>query len=135
MTLRLWLSGNLLTKDLSYFIQLAFGGNDFEAESSSPIFDAFLTYTRLRDLNIKVGQYFVPFDRARTIREFALHFVDRQLMVQELSLDRDVCLTLYSDTRGGSRNIVGYAVFVGGGDGKNRFGGAPEGPLVVARLI
>jgi hypothetical protein len=134
-TVRLWFTGNLFTRHLHYGIQLALGGGDFEKDSSSPIFDAYLQYTRLRDLGLRVGQYFVPFDRARTIREFALHFVDRQLVVQELSLDRDVGLTLFSDDLFGSRNIVGYAIFVGGGDGKNRFGGQSEGPIVSARLV
>jgi phosphate-selective porin OprO and OprP len=95
-TLRLFLSGNVLSPDIRYTVQLAFGGNDFETGSSSPIFDAFVDYTRFRDLNIRVGQFFVPFDRARTIREFALQLVDRQLAVRELSLDRDVGVMLSS---------------------------------------
>jgi len=70
-TLRLILHGNVLVPELRYNIQFAFGGNDFERDSSSPIFDAFVEYTKVRDLNLRVGQYFVPFDRARTTREFA----------------------------------------------------------------
>src|SRR5690606_12512344 len=76
-TLRFVTQGYLLVPELKYLIQLAFGANDFENGNASPIFDAFVEYVRLRDLNVRVGQYFVPLDRARTIREFALQFVDR----------------------------------------------------------
>lgn len=134
-TLRLWIIGNVLTKDLTYGIQLAFGGGDFETGSSSPIFDAFVDYSRLRDLNIRVGQFFVPFDRARTIREFGLQLIDRQQVVSELSLDRDIGLMLYSNDLGGFRGILAYNLGIFGGEGKNRFGGAAAGFLYVARIV
>ena len=134
-TLRLWLQGYVLTKDLQYGIQLAFGGNDFEKDSSSPIFDAYVDYVRLRELNIRVGQSFVPFDRARTIREFGLQLVDRAQLLAELSLDRDVGLTLSSQDLGGFHHIFSYAVGVYGGDGKNRFGGARIGFLYTGRFV
>ncbi len=134
-TLRLITQGHVLTTDLKYNIQLAFGGNDFETGSASPIFDAFVDYTRFRDLNVRVGQYFVPFDRARTIREFALQLVDRQQVVQELTLDRDVGLMLYSADLGGLDGLLGYHLFIGGGEGRNRFGGQATGGIYVARLV
>ncbi|AKJ05857.1 phosphate-selective porin O/P [Archangium gephyra] len=134
-TLRLVTQGHVLTTDLKYTIQLAFGGNDFETGSSSPIFDAFVDYTKVRDLNLRVGQYFVPFDRARTIREFALQLVDRQQVVQELTLDRDVGLMLYSNDLGGLNGLLGYHLFVGGGEGRNRFGAQATGGIYVARLV
>ncbi|HVG58804.1 MAG TPA: porin [Hyalangium sp.] len=133
-TLRLVVSGNVLSPELKYTIQLAFGGNDFDTGSNSPIFDAYLDYTRFRDLNIRVGQFFVPFDRARTIREFALQFVDRQLVVRELTLDRDVGVMLSSTNLFGLNELLGYQFFLGGGDGRNRFGPYPVGPITVLRL-
>ena len=134
-TLRLSLAGHVLSKDLKYRIQLAFGARDFEPGNLSPIFDAHLDYTRLKSLSIRVGQFFVPFDRARTTREFALQLVDRQQVVRELTLDRDVGLMLYSDDPFGAKQRLGYALFVGGGEGRNRFGGQKMGPLLVARLV
>lgn len=133
-TIRLTASGNVLAPDIRYTIQLAFGGGDFEAGSSSPIFDAFVDYTRFRDLNIRVGQFFVPFDRARTIREFALQLVDRQLVVRELSLDRDVGIMLSSNNLFGLNELLGYQFFLGGGDGRNRFAAYAAGPITVLRL-
>ena len=76
-TMRLTMSGHVLSKDLGYRIQLAFGPKDFEAGNASPIFDAYLEYTRVKSLSIRVGQFFVPFDRLRTVREFALQMADR----------------------------------------------------------
>ncbi|MDC0709287.1 porin [Stigmatella sp. ncwal1] len=133
-TLRLTVHGNVLSPDLRYTIQLAFGGNDFETGSSSPIFDAFVDYTRYRDLNIRVGQFFVPFDRARTIREFALQMVDRQQVVRELTLDRDVGVMFSSTNLFGLHEWLGYNLFIGGGDGRNRFTAYEAGPIAVLRL-
>lgn len=133
-TVRLFLSGHLLTPQLTYTVQLAFGGGDFEKDSATPLFDAFVDYTRFRDLNLRVGQFFVPFDRARTTRELALQLVDRQQVVQELTLDRDVGAMLSSNDLLGTRGILSYNLFVGGGEGRNRFGAQAMGPLTVLRL-
>lgn len=119
-TLRLFVQGHVLSPELKYTLQLAFGSGDFDKDSASPIFDAFVEYVKWRDLNLRVGQYFVPFDRARTIREFALQFVDRQVVVRELNLDRDVGVMLSSSDLLGLGSRLGYNLFVGSGDGKNR---------------
>ncbi|WP_437903426.1 porin [Sorangium sp. So ce327] len=133
-TVRLTTSGHVLSPDLKYTVQLAFGGNDFEKDSPSPVFDAFVEYTGIRDLNVRVGQFFVPFDRARTTREFTLQLVDRQIAVREFTLDRDVGLMLSSPDLFGLGGKLSYNLFVGGGEGRNRFGGQKHGPLAVARL-
>ncbi|MDB4977283.1 MAG: Phosphate-selective porin and superfamily [Myxococcaceae bacterium] len=140
-TLRLTIAGYALSPDLKYFIQFAFGPGDFDG-NSSPIFDAYVEYSGMRDLNVRVGQYFVPLDRARTIREFALQFVDRQGVVRELSLDRDVGIMFSSQDLFGLQGRLAYNVFVGGGDGRNRlpdaknkYGPQTPGMLSVARVI
>lgn len=133
-TVRLTMHGHVLSPHLRFNVQLAFGGNDFDKDNASPLFDAFVEYVALRDVNIRVGQFFVPFDRARTVREFALQMVDRQQVVRELTLDRDVGLMLSSSDLFGSR-VLGYHLFVGGGEGRNRFGGQAHGPLVVGRVV
>ncbi len=141
-TLRFYVQGNVLDKDLKYVIQLAFGAGDFERDNPSPIFDAYIEYVKIRDLNIRFGQYFVPFDRARTIREFALEMVDRPTVVRELTLDRDVGLMLSSQDLFGLDQHLGYHVFVGGGDGrnrvadlKNRYGPQHPSVLVIGRIV
>jgi hypothetical protein len=132
-TMRLMLVGQALVPELQYLVQLAFGSNDFEKDNASPLVEAYVEYTGWRDLNVRVGQLFVPFDRARTIREFALRLVDRPQVVQELTLDRDVGIMLSSSDLFG-RRVLGYNLFVGGGEGRNRFGGQAQGPLGVLRL-
>jgi hypothetical protein len=133
-TLRFVFYGNIVVPELHYFVQLAFGSGDYEKDSSSPIYDAYVEYTRLRDLNIKAGQFLVPFDRVRTVREYALQFVDRSLMVRELSLDRDVGLALSSQDLFGTGGRLTYNLYIGSGDGKNRTGAQVLGPLVIARI-
>jgi hypothetical protein len=133
-TLRLVDHGHVLDPSLRYVIQLAFGAGDFEKDVASPIFDAYVEYTKARDFNLRVGQSFVPFDRARTTREFALQLVDRQQIVREMTLDRDVGVMVSSSDFLGTGGVLSYNLFAGGGEGKNRFGGQKPGPLLVARV-
>jgi hypothetical protein len=133
-TLRLWWRGNVLLPSIRYAIQLALGANDFEPGNPSPIFDAYLDIVELRDLSFRIGQFFVPFDRARTIREFALQSVDRADVVRELTLDRDVGIAIYSNDFLGWGGRLAYQVGVFGGDGRNRIGARDPGFLYVARV-
>jgi hypothetical protein len=133
-TIRIWLQGNVLDPHVRYGIQLALGPNDFEPNNPSPIYDAYFDFTHLRDLSVRAGQFFVPLDRARTIREFALQTVDRANMVRELSLDRDVGIMLYSDDLFGCNGILAYRAGIFGGDGRNRINTQRIGFLYVGRF-
>lgn len=133
-TLRLWISGHALTPKLTYMIQLALADRDFRDGARSPLYDAFLDWKAHRDIGVKAGQYFVPFDRLRTVREFALQMSDRPRPVQELTLDRDVGFHLYSDHFLGDRSPVAWRVGVFGGGGTNLSVGRVPGALAVARL-
>jgi hypothetical protein len=134
-TARIYIQGRVLSPDLQYFLQLALGANDFETGIASPIFDAYVEYLGWRDLQLRAGQFLVPFDRARTIRDFALQLVDRAQMVGELSLDRDLGLTVSSQDLFGLHGWLGYSLGIFGGQGKNRFGPEkPPGFLYLARL-
>jgi len=137
-TVRLFLDGHLLSPSIDYFIQFAFGGGDVApgtSQSVSPILDAFLDFTFLRDLNVRAGQFFVPFDRARMIRELALQFVDRQQVVNELSLNRDIGIKLFSDDLFGLHGILGYSAGVFNGGGINNFSPKTLGLLYTGRLV
>lgn len=133
-TARLFFSGHAYRPELTYLIQLAVAGRDFRDGATSPVFDAYLDWKIHRDFNVRAGQYFVPFDRLRTIREFALQMGDRPVPVAELTLDRDVGLTLYSDKLLGDRSPVAYRVSVFGGGGTNLTLAKEPGALVVGRL-
>lgn len=135
-TVRLHLQGHTLAPEFRYGLQLALGGRDFDAEHPSPVFDAWVEYAGWRDLHLRAGQFFVPFDRARTIREFALQLVDRPDVVSELSLDRDVGVKLHSADLFGLGGTLAYEAGVFGGEGRNRFGPSrpAAGLLYVGRI-
>lgn len=133
-TVRLTTNGHFILPELKYNVQLAFGGNDFERDSPSPIFDAFVEYTGIRDLNVRVGQFLAPFNRARTLREVSIQQTDRPITVREFNIDRDVGLMLSSPDLFGLGGRLQYNLFLGGGEGRNRFGAQKHGPLAVARL-
>jgi len=133
-TARLFFSGYAYRPQLTYLIQLAVAGRDFRDGATSPIFDAYVDWKIHRDFNVRAGQFFVPFDRLRTVRESALQMADRPVPVGELTLDRDVGITLYSDEFLGDRSPVAWRVSVFGGGGTNLTLGKEPGALVVGRL-
>lgn len=131
-TMRLIFSGHVHARQTQYVVQLAFGAQDYEAGMVSPLYDAWVAFNQQRDLRVRVGQFFVPFDRARTNAEWGLHMIDRPLLVSEATLDRDVGVELSSDNLGGL-GFLAYRLGVFGGEGKNRVA-AGLGFLYVARL-
>lgn len=133
-TARLSFEGHIHAPTLEYTLQLALGERDFRESARSPVLDAFVLWRAHRDLNVRVGQFFVPFDRVRTIRDGALQLVDRARPVVELALDRDVGVEIASDTLGGDHSPVGYHLGVFGGGGVHNVTPRDAGALVVARL-
>ncbi|HEY6558504.1 MAG TPA: hypothetical protein VI072_14580 [Polyangiaceae bacterium] len=133
-TARLWLSGHVYQRELTYMLQLAVAGRDFRDGATSPIYDAYLDYAAHRDLKFRVGQYFVPFDRLRTIREWGLQMADRPRPVAELTLDRDVGVMAYSDEFLGDESPVAFRLGAFGGGGINLSDGKEPGVLLVGRV-
>jgi hypothetical protein len=133
-TARLWLSGHTLVPELTYMIQLAVAARDFREGAVSPIYDAFLDWRAHRDFNLRAGQFFVPFDRLRTVREWALQMPDRPVPIWEFTLDRDVGLMVYSETFLGKRSPLAYRAGAFGGGGTNLTRGRTPGGLLVGRL-
>lgn len=131
-TIRLLFLGHVLSRNLQYNLQLALAPQDFEPNTVSPVFDAWLAINFLRDLQIRVGQFFVPFDRARTNAEWGLQLIDRPLVVGEATLDRDVGVEFSSNNLGGL-GVLAYRLGVFGGEGKNRLASSP-GFLYTARF-
>lgn len=131
-TARLWFSGNVFVPELTYMLQLAVAGRDYRDGAISPIFDAFVDWKVDRDFSIRAGQFFVPFDRLRTVREFALQMADRPVPIGELTLDRDVGVVLYSEKFLGSPFTWRTGVF--GGGGTNLSNGKEAGVMLTARL-
>ncbi|HSC86570.1 MAG TPA: porin [Polyangiaceae bacterium] len=133
-TARLYIGGHAFSRDFTYLVQLALAARDYRDGATSPVYDAYVDYKWQRDVSFKLGQYFVPFDRLRTVREFALQISERPRVVQELTLDRDVGITIYSDHFLGAKSPVAYRVGAFGGGGMNLSAGKTPGMLGVARV-
>lgn len=133
-TARLWLSGHVYVPTFTYMIQLALAGRDYRDGAASPLYDAFVDWRLHRDLSVRAGQYFVPFDRLRTVREWALQLAERPRPVLEMTLDRDVGITLYSNTFLGDRSPVAFRLGAFGGGGTNLSTGRTPGGLFVGRV-
>ena len=121
------------TEEWHAYLQLAFSNQDMEPDAPNVLRDANATWARFRDLNVRVGQMKVPFDRQRVISSSAQQFADRSIVVGELNLDRDVGLQLRSDDLFGWGKRLSYQLGVFSGDGRNRLAAAP-GLLFVARV-
>lgn len=130
---RLRLSGHLLTRDLTWDVQLAFSNLDTERDLRLVLRDAYGNWKVHRDLEVRFGQMKVPFDRQRVNSSGKLQMVDRSIVVGELNLDRDVGVYAHSTDLLGLGKRLRYAVGVFGGDGRNRLATAP-GLLAVGRL-
>jgi len=131
--IRLLVSGHVMRGDLTYYLQLGFSNGDTESDLRLPLRDAYLTYTKLRDLNIRGGQMKVPFGRQRVNSSSALQMADRSMVVGELNLDRDAGVQVLSEDFLGLDGVLGYNVGVFSGDGRNRVASEP-GVLVVGRI-
>lgn len=131
---RVVLSGHAFSKHLQYTIQLGFAFQDMEADLLVPLRDAYITQTSLRDLSVRAGQMKVPFDRQRVTSSGLLEFADRSLIINELSLDRDVGVYVFSNNLFGLNHWLGYRAGVFAGDGRNRFFNR-DGLLFMGRLI
>jgi hypothetical protein len=134
--MRLTLGGHVFSRDIQYSVQLGLSNQDMESDSRVPLLDAYVTLTHLRDLNVRAGQFLVPFGRAKVISSGSAQLVDRAAMVSELNLDRDVGVQLFSNDLFGLGHRLGYQVGIFGGEGRNRLpvGRQSTGLLYVARV-
>lgn len=107
--------------ELAFTLQLAFAPEEQESDNTIPLRDVHLTWTRFRDLNIRVGQMKVPYDRQYLTSSSSLEFLDRGVGVGEFNLERDVGLMARSDDLFGL-GLFGYQLVAMGGEGRNRIG-------------
>jgi hypothetical protein len=134
-TARVWISGHAFVPRMMYMLHLALAGGDYRDGTVSPIYDAFIDYKAHRELSIKAGQYFVPFDRMRTVRDFAQQLAARPRPILELTLDRDVGVTAYSEHAFlGTKSPLAWRVSAFGGGGMNVVTAKTPGVLLVGRV-
>jgi phosphate-selective porin OprO and OprP len=82
----------------------------------TPVLDWALEFSKLRDLQFRVGQYKLPYSRARMQSSGDLQFVDRSIADGEFNLNRDVGFDLHSEDLFGLGHLGYYAgMFLGEG--------------------
>lgn len=131
--LRLVFGGHALHHRVTYYLQLGFANADLEDDKAVPLRDAFVTFHLHRDLNLRLGQMKVPFDRQRITSSSKLQFVDRVAFVRTLNLDRDAGIQIYSTDLFGLGEQLSYQFGVFNGEGRNRVS-SDLGLLYVGRL-
>lgn len=133
-TARVWLSGHVYQPELTYLLQLALAPRDYRDGATSPVYDAYLEWRPHRDASLRAGQYLVPFDRLRTLREWGLQMADRPRPVQEFTLDRDIGVTLFSERFLADSSPVAWHLGVFGGRGISQTLSSRPATLLIGRV-
>lgn len=89
--------------------------------SRSPLLDFYVQFRQLRDLNVRIGQYKIPFSRERVISSGDLMFVDRSIVNREFTLDRDLGFDIRSRDLFGAGGRLHYYAGVFTGEGHSSF--------------
>ncbi|MGV3539291.1 MAG: porin [Rufibacter sp.] len=119
--LRLRSSGYLLSKKLTYSLQLGFSPGDMDVENSDHpqlIRDAVLFYQFTPNLKIGFGQTKLPGNRQRVISSGEQQFVDRSIVNATFTIDRDFGLFAFYENEIGTVPIRLQAA-LSNGDGRN----------------
>ena len=140
--LRLLLRGAVFSPFVKYNLQFGFAVSDMTGalsdESGSirrnPVRDARIELDRLRDFNVWIGQFKVPFSRQRILSSSSQNMVDRSLVNAEFTLDRDLGVQFMSRDVGGLGGRLAYYTGVFMGEGRNAFALQDLGLLYVGRL-
>jgi hypothetical protein len=128
---RVILSGTLAGPALGYQVHFGLAPNDIA--QGAPLFDAFVTWAPSRDLSLRIGQFFVPFNRNRWISIMRQMMLERPIATNEFNLDRDIGVMAFSNDLFGAGGRLSYALGVFSGAGRNRLE-ADYGLLYVARV-
>lgn len=111
---RVQFGGHAFSVHNKYKVELALSPRDENVRGTAgptltPLLDWYAEFDYLRDLNLRVGQYKVPFSRQRVISSGDLQLVDRAIAQSEFNLDRDVGFHLFSSDLGGLKRLKYYA--------------------------
>lgn len=133
---RLSATGHIASPHLKYKLEVALSPRDVNTRGgvpqTSPLFDFYVDLQHLRDFNVRIGQYKVPFDRQRIISSAKLQLVDRAITDAEFTLERDIGLDVHSDDLLGL-NLFRYYLGIYPGEGRNNFDLGDFGLFYLAR--
>ena len=135
---RLSLAGHFLSPKTKFKLELLLSPRDLAASEDgalhrSVIHDVFVELNQVRDLNLRFGQFKMPFSRARLISGFDTQLVDRPITDKEFTLDRDIGLQLSSKKLFGLRWLR-YAAAISSGEGHSSFAQSDLGLMYSTRV-
>lgn len=136
---RLTFSGHWFGKKNTYKFELAVSPKDIglktdgSAHAKSPLLDFYLHFKPLRDLEIRMGQYKVPYSRQRVVSSGNLQLVDRSLANGEFTVDRDLGFDIRSKNVGGI-DLFRYYAGVYMGEGHSSYSMNDFGMMYLARV-
>ena len=134
---RLLFQGNVFGEHNKYKFELAVSPKDIGLSSDgtiskSPLLDWYFHFDHLRDLNLRIGQYKVPYNRQRVVSSGNLQMVDRSSANGEFTMDRDVGMDIRSKKFLGSEKLRYYAgVYTG--EGHSSFATGDLGMMYLTR--
>ena len=135
---RLMFKGNVFGAENTYKFELAVSPKDIGLSSDgtvskSPLLDWYFQFGQIRDLNLRMGQYKVPYSRQRVVSSGNLQLVDRSIVNGEFNLDRDLGVDLRSKDLFGLDKLRYYAgVYMG--EGHSSYAEGDLGMMYLARV-
>ena len=135
---RVTMVGHMWHPKNKYKVELALSPKDMATNADSvltqtPLLTWKNTFAQLRDLEVSVGQYKVPFSRERVVSSSKLVAVDRSAVNKVFNLDRDIGIDIGSADLGGA-GLFQYNLGVYGGEGRGRFESNDFGMMYLGRI-
>ena len=140
--------GNAFEKYVRWHAQFDLAGDEAETDVTFPngmtrrfssrnelteLRDGYLEFTRWKELNLRGGQFRVPYSRHQLTPEFYGQFVDYAATDSLFAPARDVGLMVYGSAGGEDSDLFEYSFGVFDGEGEN-FTNDDEGLLYAARF-
>lgn len=135
---RLQFGGHVFGEDNEFKFELAVSPSDTAMRSgsppqTSPLLDYYFEFKQLDNLNLRVGQYKVPYSRERVISSGDLRMVDRTILNMEFNLDRDIGLDIRSEDFL-QLDLLRYYLGIYLGEGRNSYSMNDFGMMYIARV-
>jgi phosphate-selective porin OprO/OprP len=126
--IRFWLKGYAYTKDLTYALEV--DPRAYASAANKGLLDAWINYKLIDEVQLKVGQYKVPFSRQQLTSDGAQEFVDRSPVVDSMKADYDIGAMLNGKI---AKGLLEYNLGVFGGAGQTT-GRSDNNNLFAARV-
>ena len=103
---RVSFDGHVFDPNVRFRLQIALSPSDIWEDDDgvphrSALLDWYVELRHLRELNLRIGQFVLPFNRSRITSSSSMQLVDRSLANAEMHLDRDLAIMLSSSDIGG----------------------------------